>query len=66
MKMTPINVPAITPRIRMRASIFGRGIGAFAGGTRVGVDVYQCVTADVSPTFLKDAVPGVRAWSPPV
>jgi hypothetical protein len=43
----------------------GSGTGASIEG-RLTVVGIQSITAARVPAFLKDAVPGVRAWSPPV
>jgi hypothetical protein len=51
------HVPALLPR--------ESGTGASFEG-RLAVDGIQSITAAPVPAFLKDAFPGVRAWSPPV
>ena len=43
----------------------GSGTGASFEG-RLTVAGIQSITAARVPAFLKDVVPGVRAWSPPV
>ena len=51
------HLPALLP--------MGSGSGASIEG-RLTVVGIQSITAARVPAFLKDAVPGVRAWSPPV
>ena len=51
------HVPALLPR--------ESGTGASFEG-RLTVACIQSITAARVPAFLKDAFPGVRAWSPPV
>jgi hypothetical protein len=52
-----VHAPALLP--------MGSGTGASIEG-RLTVVGIQSITAARVPAFLKDAVPGVRAWSPPV
>jgi hypothetical protein len=66
MTATPWAKPACVSYDRVHALLpMGSGTGASFEG-RLTVVGIQSITAARVPAFLKDVVPGVRAWSPPV
>lgn len=60
---TKIATPEAT-RFRMSASRHGSAVCESVEGRRIAGTSY--VFGGYVPAFLKDVVPGVRAWSPPV
>ena len=63
---TPSATPVRVSRDRMPALLLqGSGTGASFEGRLTVADI-PGYTAVRVPAFLKDAFPGVRAWSPPV
>lgn len=60
------NPTATKPRPRMSTPFFEAGNGALGAGRRTDVGVAVCTYGIALPMFDKDAVSGVRAWSPPV
>jgi hypothetical protein len=66
MNVTPWATPASVAYSCVHALLpMGSGTGASFEG-RLTVVGIQSITAARVPAFLKDVVPGVRAWSPPV
>jgi hypothetical protein len=66
MSATPWATPACVSYACVHALLpVGSGTGASFEG-RLTVAGIQSITAARVPAFLKDVVPGVRAWSPPV
>jgi hypothetical protein len=54
-------ISAVTS-VRMPAS----PCGAFVEGRQMAIGAAVYAVGTHTPAFLKDVVPGVRAWSPPV